>query len=430
MNALAVPDPKADPGNAESSVATPGDDRAGRCPTGRRARAIALYLPQFHPIPENDAWWGKGFTEWTNTAKAKPLFRGHYQPHVPADLGFYDLRVPEVREAQADLARAAGIEAFCYYHYWFAGRRILERPFIEVLASGRPGFPFCLCWANESWSGVWHGDPKRILIEQTYPGATDDRAHFTTLLPAFADPRYLRVDGKPLLLIYKPGDLPDSRATLGVWRELAARAGLRGLYVAGMTARADWDAASAGFDASAVAPLINRNPWISRRRPLAWLRRRWSILRGLPMRYSWDDMMRGWVGVLHAHFAAAAQKWDVHPCVVHAWDNTPRSGANGVVLTGASPAQFRTWLDAILATARDLPAERRIVLLKSWNEWAEGNHLEPDLRSGRAYLEAVLEVTTRGDASTKPDQNQSLEPSDNERPQKKVACIARTRTAT
>jgi Glycosyltransferase WbsX len=161
-----------------------------------RARAMALYLPQFHPIPENDEWWSPGFTEWTNTARARPLFRGHYQPHVPADLGYYDLRLPETRAAQAEMARRYGIEAFCYYHYWFAGRRILERPFSEVLATGIPDFPFCLCWANQTWSGVWHGLRGRLLIEQTYPGEDDHCRHFNTLLPAFLDRRYVRMEGK------------------------------------------------------------------------------------------------------------------------------------------------------------------------------------------------------------------------------------------
>ena len=142
------------------------------------ARLIAFYLPQFHPIPENDQWWGRGFTEWTNVGKARPLFRGHYQPRLPADLGYYDLRVPEVREAQAELARNAGIEGFCYYHYWFGGKRLLERPFTEVINSGKPRFPFCLCWANQTWSGVWHGAPERVLIEQTYPGREDCVKHF------------------------------------------------------------------------------------------------------------------------------------------------------------------------------------------------------------------------------------------------------------
>jgi lipopolysaccharide biosynthesis protein len=167
-----------------------------------RPRIIALYLPQYHPIPENDAWWGKGFTEWTNTAKARPLFRGHYQPHVPADLGFYDLRVPETRLAQATMAREYGIEGFCYYHYWFAGTRLIERPFNEVLASGQPDFPFCLCWANQTWTGAWHGLMNQILIEQTYPGTDDHRRHFDTLLPAFLDRRYMTVDGKPIFVFF------------------------------------------------------------------------------------------------------------------------------------------------------------------------------------------------------------------------------------
>ena len=161
------------------------------------ARVIAFHLPQFHPTPENDAWWGTGFTEWTNTAKAKPLFPGHYQPHVPADLGFYDLRLPEARNAQAELAKQYGIEGFCYYHYWFGGRRILERPVNEILLSSEPDFPFCLCWANHSWNTAWDGTNK-MLIEQVYPGWDDHAAHFEWLLQAFKDPRYIRVDGKPV----------------------------------------------------------------------------------------------------------------------------------------------------------------------------------------------------------------------------------------
>src|SRR5215468_6799987 len=212
------------------------------------ARLIAFYLPQFHPIPENDEWWGPGFTEWTNVAKAVPMFRGHYQPHIPADLGFYDLRVPETREAQAAMARHFGIEGFCYYHYWFAGRRILERPFNEVLKSGAPDFPFCLCWANQTWTGIWYGSPNRVLIEQTYPGRTDHEAHFRELLPAFTDPRYMCVDGRPIFLIWRPRELPNPAAVLSFWRSLAVRAGLRGLYVCGMDGTG-WDPVGDGFDA-------------------------------------------------------------------------------------------------------------------------------------------------------------------------------------
>ena len=175
-----------------------------------RTRVLALYLPQFHPIPENDQWWGKGFTEWTNVARAKPLFGRHKQPRVPADLGFYDLRLPEAREAQAALARAYGIEGFCYWHYWFGdGKQLLERPLAEVVASGEPDFPFCLAWANETWTGKWYGAPNRILAEQTYPGEADHIRHFYALLPAFRDPRYVTVDGLRVFLIYKPAAIPD-----------------------------------------------------------------------------------------------------------------------------------------------------------------------------------------------------------------------------
>src|ERR1017187_7945146 len=196
----------------------------------RNARLIAFYLPQFHPILENDAWWGAGFTEWTNVAKAKPLFPGHYQPHVPADLGFYDLRVPETRTAQAALARNAGIEGFCYYHYWFAEKRLLERPFNEVLKSGEPDFPFCLCWANETWSGVWHGAPNRILIEQTYPGAEDHERHFYDLLPTFQDKRYMRVNNRPLFTLYAPQKLPAAAGFIAQWQNLSQKNGLPGIH--------------------------------------------------------------------------------------------------------------------------------------------------------------------------------------------------------
>src|SRR5215475_4957626 len=180
-------------------------------------RLVAFYLPQYHPIPENDEWWGTGFTEWTNVVSAKPVFAGHYQPHLPADLGFYDLRLPEVRQAQADLARNHGIHGFCYYHYWFQGRRLLRRPFDEVLRSGQPDFPFCLCWANENWTRVWDGSDKKLLIEQTY-SADDDLAHIRWLAPAFRDPRHIRVEGKPLFLVYRARKLPDPLRTTSLWR--------------------------------------------------------------------------------------------------------------------------------------------------------------------------------------------------------------------
>ena len=243
--------------------------------TSLRARAIAFYLPQYHPIPENDEWWGPGFTEWTNVARARPLFRGHAQPHIPADLGFYDLRLPETREQQASLAQDHGIEAFCYWHYWFGdGRRVLERPFAEVLASGRPLMKFCLGWANESWTGIWHGAQDRVLMEQRYPGKEDAAAHFRTLLPAFRDERYLRVGDLPVLHVYKPGNLPNAARFVDDWQEMAKKAGLPGLYLVAGVGRGydgyDEDGFDAGFEA--------RIPYVKPRGPQVITRFRRHVL--------------------------------------------------------------------------------------------------------------------------------------------------------
>lgn len=362
---------------------TAGEDGAtgGRVPP--KARAIAFYLPQFHPIPENDEWWGKGFTEWTNTVRARPLFRGHYQPHLPAELGFYDLRVPEVRQAQAELARAHGIEAFCYYHYWFAGERLLSRPFEEVVSTGKPDFPFCLCWANQTWTGVWHGEPNRILARQTYPGVEDYKRHFAAVLPAFLDKRYLRVDGKPLFLVFMPNELPDPKQFTDVWRQLADRAGLPGVFLVGVKHVVhNWEPSDDGFDGSTTSRLPARRGWVSKRRPVAWIRNEWGKVRRLPTIYRYADVARELLytrGSPDEHF----------PCVIPNWDNTPRSGYRGLVLHGATPELFRSHLRAAVSLAQRARPEHRLLFVKSWNEWAEGNHLEPDVRFGRGYLEVM-----------------------------------------
>lgn len=350
----------------------------------KKIRAIALYLPQFHPIPENDEWWGKGFTEWTNTAKAKPLFYGHYQPNVPADLGFYDLRVPETRIAQAEIAKKYGIEAFCYYHYWFAGRRIIEKPFNEVLESGKPDFPFCLCWANQTWSGIWHGAPNRILIEQTYPGMDDHRRHFDYLLRAFMDHRYVKVDGKPLFAIFNAKELPDSRRVTDFWRELAIRAGLPGLYlVAEHSNYSPWNPQDKGFDAVYINNLPRLRKWVSWRNPFEKLKYKYlEDIRKLPTIYQYKNIVKQLT-------AESNNGFESYPCVIPNWDNTPRSGANGRVLQGSTPELFRIHLRNALQSVEHLPKERRFVFIKSWNEWAEGNYLEPDLRFGHQYLEVV-----------------------------------------
>lgn len=349
-------------------------------------RPIAFYLPQYHPIPENDEWWGKGFTEWTNTAKAKPLFKGHYQPHVPADLGFYDLRLPEARAAQADMAREYGIEAFCYYHYWFGGRRLLERPFDEVLESGQPDFPFCLCWANQTWTGVWHGAPNRVLIEQTYPGMDNHRRHFEYLLKAFLDPRYIRVEGKPVFIVYSPEALPESQKVTDFWRTLAVEAGLPGLFLMAEHKYPDWDPKKAGFDATVNVRLPPRRTDLQKlvtwKNPVQKIKYWYKTWRKLPTIHSYNTVMNHLI-------SSQVPGIETYPCVIPNWDNTPRSGMNGMVLHGSTPELFRRHLrDAKLKIA-DLPAGRRFLFIKSWNEWAEGNHLEPDLRFGRQYLEVL-----------------------------------------
>ena len=359
--------------------------------TARRARLIAFYLPQFHPIPENDLWWGKGFTEWTNVAKARPMFPGHYQPHVPSDLGFYDLRVPEARQAQADLARRYGIEAFCYYHYWFAGRRLLERPFTEVLQSGKPDFPFCLCWANETWTGIWHGARNRILAEQTYPGDDDHRAHFAALLPAFRDKRYVRVDGKPLFVIYHPHEIPDARKALGLWRKLASEAGLDGLYILAASWSADADFSQIDCDGAILHPATHallREEWYPWSRPVEKIRAWTEVKLGLPTIRSYEQLVPRML-------PGRMPNPETFPTVLPNWDNTPRSGVRGLVLRGSTPALFRRHLEHALGLVGELPAERRLVFIKSWNEWAEGNHMEPDRKFGHGYLEVVRDVLGR-----------------------------------
>jgi lipopolysaccharide biosynthesis protein len=354
------------------------------------ARLIAFYLPQFHPIPENDEWWGKGFTEWTNTAKAKPLFSGHYQPHVPADLGFYDLRVPETRMAQAEMAREHGIEAFCYYHYWFAGKRVIERPFAEVLESGKPDFPFCLCWANQTWTGIWHGAPNKVLIEQTYPGNDDHRNHFDFLLRAFMDKRYVTVDGKPLFIIFQPLEIPEVKKMTDMWREWAEHAGLKGLYLVGFSWSPLFVPQEFGFDGSVAEGLPFR--WaasVSRRRPIKWLMKKVQAKMGKPTVYSYDKIIPKLMGDRIPNNVE-------YPCVVPNWDNTPRSGKNGLVLHGSTPELFRIHVRKALQIVEKYPSEHKIVFVKSWNEWAEGNHLEPDLKFGRGYLKVLKEEIENG----------------------------------
>lgn len=347
----------------------------------RRARVVAFYLPQFHPVPENDDFWGPGFTEWTNVAAARRWFPGHRQPRLPGELGFYDLRLPETRVAQAALAEQYGIEAFCYWHYWFGGgRRILERPVTEVLESGEPRLPFCLGWANGSWTGIWHGEPHRVLIEQTYPGMDDHDRHFDELVPFFHDERYVRVDGDPVFFVLRPDEVPDAARVMDRWRHRALDAGLSGLH---LVASSRDGSVPAGFDAAVTVRLPPR----VRARP-RW-RRVIEQRLPIPTLYRYEDVIDGF-------FSPGPLADAEYPCVFPNWDNTPRSGADALVLTGESPALFGAALERAIQGVEHRPEDRRLVWVKSWNEWAEGNYLEPDRVHGRGFLEAVRERVTSG----------------------------------
>jgi glycosyltransferase involved in cell wall biosynthesis len=343
-------------------------------------RLVAFYLPQFHAIPQNDEWWGEGFTEWANVAAAKPLFEGHYQPHLPADLGFYDLRLPETRQAQAQLAREYGISGFCYYHYWFDGTRLLERPFEEVLASGEPDFPFCLCWANEPWSRRWHGRDEDVLQPQTY-SRKDDLRHIRTLLPALGDARAIAIGGRPVFIVYQARDLPEPAQTVETWRTEVAKAGLPDPYLMTVETGWDegWDATQVGFDAK-----IMFRPQFTTLREAR--RIRIDDQPGLDVR----DYQSAW-----PLFAERGEvDYPYFESVCPQWDNSPRTGSRAVVMHDSTPEAYEQWLTRVLERARERERDEQLVFVNAWNEWGEGCHLEPDLRWGHAYLEATRRALT------------------------------------
>lgn len=349
----------------------------------KKTHLLAFHLPQFHPIPENDEWWGAGFTEWTNVTRGRPLYQGHYQPHLPADLGFYDLRLPEVREQQASLAREAGLGGFIYYHYWFNGRRLLERPVNEILRLKKPDFPFCFCWANEPWSRNWDGGSSHVLMPQSYSD-DDDRNHIRWLLEAFADERYIKVDGKPLMLIYRPSGLPDMRRTAELWRSEAQRRGFPDLYLCSVRAFAEEfsDARNFGLDASVEFKpngtylgegLTSDNP----------------VDIGHRLHRVWD-----YEGMVEHALSQPIPDYPYHAGVCPCWDNSVRRKEGGMIFKDSSPEKYQRWLQEVLIRESLRPQQESLVLVNAWNEWAEGNHLEPCQRWGRAYLQATQAAVT------------------------------------
>lgn len=368
-----------------------------------RARAIAFYLPQFHPIPENDVWWGTGFTEWTNVVTGRPRFNGHGQPHLPADLGFYDLRVAETRQQQVDMARKAGIEAFCYYHYWFKGRRLLNRPLDEVLISGKPDFPFCLCWANQTWSRAWSGREHDVLIRQEYDMA-DNVAHIVWLCDVFADPRYLRVDGRPLFAIYLPEDIPDVSNVLRQWRQVCMKKIGVEPWICGMrTGFSSLDTSEIlklGFD-GVIEFEPNRRHFPKARNTTGQVV---SLLQRL-LPAAWYDAMRysRWLGkrnlstivdyatYVDRSITRPSLDETTYPVVFPSWDNTVRR-ASATIIENHDTAEYSRWLSDAVSRVMARAPDQRLIFLNAWNEWAEGCHLEPDQRHGHAFLEATAEA--------------------------------------
>ena len=346
-------------------------------------RLIAFYLPQFHPIPENDYAWGRGFTEWTNVSSAQSLFDGHYQPQLPGEFGFYDLRVPEVLCQQAELAQSYGIHGFCFYYYWFDGQKLLDRPLETMLASGKPEMPFCVCWANENWSRRWDGSDQEIIVAQTFSEEMRPRI-IEDLIPAFTDPRYIAIDGRKLFLVYRPDIIPDLRETLSLWRDVARRHGIE-LHIAACLTFGFTDPLSCGFDSGVEFPphgvaageITGRIAWSQKFEGKA---------------FSYED-------VVESEIAKPEPPYPLFRGIMPSWDNTPRRGNRGHVFVGAEPAKFAAWLAALVMRSRRVaPPGQRLIFINAWNEWAEGAHIEPDRRFGRQWLAACARAV-RGTAA-------------------------------
>jgi Glycosyltransferase WbsX len=334
-------------------------------------KTIALYLPQFYPIFENNGWYGTGFTDWANVAKAQPLFEGHYQPRLPADLGFYDLRVRDVREQQARLARRHGIDAFCYYHYWFEGQRPLSRVVDDQLATNSPRMPFCLAWANENWSRHWDATEYEILLRQRY-SAEDDEEHGKFLLKAMSHPLYLRLDGKPILFIYRIQALPDPAGTIARWREMWRQGAIGDVHIVKFDSWGDTNE-PAKYGADAAAQFFPHGA--------ADIVPKLAVDDADPGNtiYHYDDVVSAYLGL-------ERPPWTRYECVVPSWDNTSRRGnGRSNIVHSSTPEAYEKWLAGVRART---PADG-LILINAWNEWAEGAYLEPDQRHGMSYLQAT-----------------------------------------
>lgn len=343
-----------------------------------RVKLIAFYLPQYYPIPENDRWWGKGFTEWANVTRARPNYEGHYQPHLPADLGYYDLRVAEIMEQQVEMAKRYNIYGFCYYYYWFNGKRILEMPLERMLETGKPDFPFCLCWANENWSRRWDGSEDDILLAQNH-SEQDDKSVILDLIRYLRHPNYIRVDGKPIILIYRVALFPDIQRTVQIWREACREENLGEIHLVMVEslehALKGSDPHKYGLDATIEFPPHDMaTPYSSGAMINPDFSGHIYNYRNEAIKFV-NKKLPG-----HTHYNN----------VMPSWDNTARKQNRSDVFDQATPEAYQAWLEAALQRTREqLAGNYRMLFINAWNEWAEGNHLEPDQRYGHRYLEAT-----------------------------------------
>lgn len=358
----------------------------------KKARVIAFYLPQFHPIPENDENWGKGFTEWTNVANAKPLWRGHHQPRIPKDLGFYDLRLQETRIAQAEMAREAGVEGFMYWHYWFGeGRMLLEKPAEWVLMDGKPDFPICFGWANHEWStATWTKGVKnrerKMIAEMKYPGSEDNKLHFDYCLPFFKDHRYITVDGMPLFIIYDPKGFRNIREFMDQWRILAKENGLKGIYFVGLWV-SDADTFDSmmkfGFDAlirsgrQTAEERMTSNKFITR------------LKRSMAEMFNMCTMVFDYSKIMSKMHFEENRIENCYPLICPGYDCTSRRGKKARIYKDSTPQAFQEHIHQTLEYIKDKNYEHKLIFLDSWNEWGEGNYMEPDTKWGHDYLDAL-----------------------------------------
>lgn len=358
-----------------------------------KIRPIAFYLPQFYPTPENDEWWEPGFTEWTNVAKAKPLFKSHYQPRIPRDLGFYDLRLTQVREQQAKMARDAGIEGFCYWHYWFGnGRRLLDQVFREVVETRKPDFPFCLCWANHSWKAkTWDPNvPDRMLMEQLYPGEEDYIAHFNAMLPAFKDKRYMKVNGKLIFGIFDPSGFKEPKLFFDTWNRLAAENGLKGFYFFGLSqghSKEEHDHwMSLGYDNIVYDALNETFDHPEDDGKWKQLKKRFQRkFLGKPYTVDYNN----YINRTKQHLITNPTHI---PCIDPDFDHSPRSGKEWIIVEGSTPEKWKELCQTTVETISARKNDTGLLFIKAWNEWGEGNYLEPDRKFGDSYLKATKEV--------------------------------------